>query len=88
MRIFIRNVIQEILELQYNGMPKLFGIQSHNKEDVFKLKKLEKFSKVVIVNGDDTCEMCNKAPNLVHLELGNCGSMGQFVQLSQLFYIY
>uniref|UniRef100_M1BWI5 Disease resistance protein n=2 Tax=Solanum tuberosum TaxID=4113 RepID=M1BWI5_SOLTU len=39
------------------------------KEGVFELEKLESFSKVVIVNGDDICEMCNKAPNLVQLEL-------------------
>lgn len=39
------------------------------KEGVFELEKLESFSKVVIVNGDDICEMCSKAPNLVQLEL-------------------
>ncbi|KAG5622099.1 hypothetical protein H5410_007317 [Solanum commersonii] len=39
------------------------------KKGVFELEKLESFSKVVIVNGDDICEMCNKAPNLVQLEL-------------------
>lgn len=39
------------------------------KEDVFELEKLKSFSKVVIANGDDIREMCNKAPNLVQLEL-------------------
>ncbi|KAK4710806.1 hypothetical protein R3W88_005319 [Solanum pinnatisectum] len=39
------------------------------KEDVYELEKLESFSKVVVVNGDVICEMCNKAPNLVQLEL-------------------
>ncbi|PHU25793.1 hypothetical protein BC332_04125 [Capsicum chinense] len=46
-----------------------FNSVEAEKEDVFKLEKLESFSKVVIVNGDDTCEMCNKAPNLLNLEL-------------------
>ncbi|CAN4082010.1 unnamed protein product [Withania somnifera] len=48
--------------IQFNGF-------EAEKENVFTLEKLECFSKVVIVNGNDICEICNKAPNLVQLEL-------------------
>ncbi|MCD7448098.1 hypothetical protein HAX54_038192 [Datura stramonium] len=39
------------------------------KRDIFKLEKLESFLKIVLVNGDDISEMCNRAPNLVQIEL-------------------
>ncbi|XP_070049481.1 putative late blight resistance protein homolog R1A-4 [Nicotiana tomentosiformis] len=68
-------------EVHFNGV-------GAEKEDVFELEKLESFSKVVLVNEDDISEMCNRAPNLVQLELMTLEHWGSlFSSLMCLIYL-
>ncbi|OIT22736.1 PREDICTED: putative late blight resistance protein homolog R1C-3 [Nicotiana attenuata] len=68
-------------EVHFNGV-------GAEKEDVIELEKLESFSKVVLVNEDDISEMCNRAPNLVQLELMTMEHWGSlFSSLMYLIYL-
>ncbi|XP_016472371.2 putative late blight resistance protein homolog R1B-16 [Nicotiana tabacum] len=65
-----------------------FDVVGAEKEDVFELEKLESFSKVVLVNEDDISEMCNRAPNLVQLQLMTMEHWGSlFSSLNCLIYL-
>lgn len=51
------------------AMIQYFNSVEAEKRTFSSLEKLESFSRVVILNGDDVSDICNKAPNLVQLEL-------------------